>query len=72
MHQAIKVLEKRIKVLRDELEKVNKTIEEPELPFEYEFAINTAENIRCEIEVMEEAIECLVRKVTMLHTSQNS
>lgn len=63
MMKAIKVLEKRIDALNNELSKVEKEIEEPEMTCDYEFSLNAAYNIELEIIELTEAIKILNQNI---------
>lgn len=59
MKKAIKVLEKRIEALNNELIKVEKEMDEPEMLCDYEFSKNAAANIELEIIELQQAIKIL-------------
>ena len=61
MNIAIKILLKKIQILNKELEKAEINLEEPELTFDYYFAMNDLINIESEILELQKAIKILLQ-----------
>ena len=61
MNRAIAVLGKRISDLNKEMDKVQKSLDEPELLSEYHFASNDMANLELEVLEIQEAINILIK-----------
>ena len=60
--RAIKVLEKRISDLNKEIQKTQKSLDEPEMLSDYEYGINHIGNCEGEIIELQEAIQILTKQ----------
>ena len=61
MNIAIKVFFKRIQILNKEIEKAKITLEKPELPSDYYYAMNDLTNMSNEILELQKAIKILLQ-----------
>lgn len=63
MKRAIKTLQVRIETLYGRIAEAEYTVDNPEMMSDYHFAMNDLENLRSEVEELQEAIRILIPKL---------